>query len=114
MRHTRAAFFLAMLAASSFAESQNLASALSNLEQTTQSFLIFLSAAFFFFGFVLSLCGVMIYLRKVKGAYKPANAWKAAAFGSGGLGIILLLCGLMGIAILMLTPNLMRGLLAPG
>jgi hypothetical protein len=114
MGRARTAFFLAMTAASSFAESGNISAALNNLEQTTQSFLIFLSAAFLFFGIVLTGCGLMIYLRKVKGAYKPAASWKAAAFGTGGLGAILLLSGLLGIAMLLLTPTLMRGLLAPG
>ena len=114
MKHPADAISLALLAASSSAGSANITSALNNLEQATQSFLIFLSVAFLFFGLVLASCGMLIYMRKVKGAYKPATSWKAAAFGSGGLGIILLLAGLMGIAIFIFTPSLMRGLFAPG
>lgn len=114
MKHQADAIYLVLLAASSSAGSANLTSALNNLEQATQSFLIFLSVAFLFFGLALGSCGVLIYMRKVKGSYKPAASWKAVAFGSGGLGIILLLAGLMGIAIYVFTPSLMRTLLAPG
>ncbi|MFH0885035.1 MAG: hypothetical protein V1861_04970 [Candidatus Micrarchaeota archaeon] len=109
----RTALFTIILAASAFSESGNISTALNNLEQTTQSFLFFISIAFLFFGIILTLCGYMLYLKKVKGQYKSATIYKAAAFGCGGLGLILLFSGLLGIAILLLTPTLIRGLVAP-
>jgi len=114
MKHQADAINLVLLAASSSAGSANLTSVLNNQVQTTQSFLVFLSVAFLFFGLALGACGVLIYMRKLKGAYKPAASWKAAAFGSGGLGIILLLAGLMGIVISFFTPSLIQTLLRLG
>jgi hypothetical protein len=103
---------LLVLFASAFAASSNIRGAISGLESTTRSLLLFSTVVFLGAGFVLAPAGLLVYLRKVKGAYKPSMMWKAVAFASAGIGIISLLAGLLGIIIYILTPNLINGLMA--
>lgn len=103
---------IAMLASgAAYAANGKAPSALASLESTSQVFLIAISAVFLLFGIVLTSAGFMLYMKKVKGAYKPAIRWKIAAFSSGGLGMILLLSGLMGVAIILISPLMARSVL---
>jgi hypothetical protein len=108
--------FLAMVitAGSAFAQSSNLQGAVNNLESTSRAVLLVSSAFFLIAGIAMSAIGAFIYFRKIKGAYKPATLMKAAAFGLGGLGVISLLAGILGLAMFLLAPSLIRGLMAPG
>lgn len=114
LRHIgfRTAVFSAIALSASHAASGNLSSAINSLESITQTLLLVLSAVFLLLGIALTGAGLFLYMKKVKGAYKPATKWKIAAFSSGGLGVILLLSGIMGFTILLLTPIMIRGLLS--
>ncbi len=110
MKHIRLVLAI-FLAASGLIFASGLDSAIGGLESASQSFLLISTLLLLGAGIALCLGGLAIYYRKVRGAYRPAPEWKAAAFAAGGIGIIALMAGLLGLMIYLLTPSLAKGLL---
>jgi hypothetical protein len=94
-----------------FAQSSGLPGAISELENTTRTVLLVSSSIFMVAGIAFIAAGGFIYIRKIRGAYKPKAMLRAAAFALGGLGLIAILAGILGFMIFFMAPGLMRGLL---